>query len=145
MQLPELQIGIDGAAKWVKTSVHVQRLKLSMSGRLTTTALHPRFEALVHGADPNAYKPQFCMGLDQGNNPRIKLGGKQLSPIQDLKNNLKAIVWMLAATNMQMRLSLFRPVRCTLYWEHMHIQLAPAHTMRPVLLPVSLPEGRSFV
>jgi hypothetical protein len=74
---------------------HVERFNCSMGGHLTTTALHPRFEALVHGVDPKAHKPQFCMGLDQGNNPRISLGGKQVSPIQDFKSNLKAIVWML--------------------------------------------------
>ncbi len=39
------------------------------------------------------------MGLDQGNNQRISLGGKQVSPIQDFKSNLKAIVWMIVYNN----------------------------------------------
>ena len=82
-------------SNYVKTSVHVEREKLSMEGRLTTTTLHPSFEALVHGVDNKAKKPMFCIGLDQDNCPRISLGGKHVSPIQVFKKNLKAIVWML--------------------------------------------------
>ena len=96
MDLPNLQIRRDGSSTMcVTTAVHVERLKLSMGGHLTTTALHPLFERLVHGVNTKARKPEFCMTLDQRNNPRISLGGKQVSPIRDLNNNLKAIVWML--------------------------------------------------
>jgi hypothetical protein len=95
LQLPDLQVLRIGMSNYVKTSVHVEREKLSMEGRLTTTTLHPSFEALVHGVDNKAKKPMFCIGLDQDNCPRISLGGKHVSPIQVFKKDLKAIVWML--------------------------------------------------
>ena len=96
LDLPDLQIRRGGSSTMcVTTAVHVERANLSMGGHLTTTALHPLFERLVHGVNTKARKPEFCMTLDQRNNPRISLGGKQVSPIRDLNNNLKAIVWML--------------------------------------------------
>ena len=99
-QLPELQLqtraNSDGKnTKFVSTSVHVERAKLSMGGHLTTTTLHPRFEALLQGVHKKARKPEFYMGFDQQDKPRIKLGGKFVSPIQDFTSDVKAMVWML--------------------------------------------------
>jgi len=85
LKLPKLQVKFHGASKYVTSSVHVERHCRSVGGLLTTTTLHPTFEALVHGVDPEAQKPEFCIGVGPDNGLRIFLGGDFVCPIQDLK------------------------------------------------------------
>jgi hypothetical protein len=82
--------------KNIMTSLHVERGKGSMGGRLTASTLHPAFEALVHGVAAKAKKPQLLFAVTKENHLRITLGGcTSANPIQRFDKELTAIVWML--------------------------------------------------